>query len=122
MTHPRPAAYVHEACLSLGPDSDPAAPGAAVTVALCGTWEHGGPCRWSHRTAPVRRIGPTLDVRILFVCDLAEERDLRSRIVTALAAGHLAGPGGESHWTLVAEEAGSLSADEQVIGARLIAT
>ena len=31
-----------EAELLLADDTDPAAPGAAVTVALCGHWEHEG--------------------------------------------------------------------------------
>jgi len=32
----------------LAEGTDPAAVGAMVTVALCGHWEHDGPCRWPH--------------------------------------------------------------------------
>ena len=37
--------FVHEADLWLAGGVDPAAVGAAVTAALCGHWEHEGPCR-----------------------------------------------------------------------------
>ena len=44
-------AYVVEAELELSEGLDPAAVGAAVTVELCGHWEHEGPCRWPHHSA-----------------------------------------------------------------------
>ena len=36
--------------IRLEPGSDERAPGGAVTVALCGHWDHAGPCRWPHRS------------------------------------------------------------------------
>jgi len=45
-----PCAYVLEARLELDDGLDPAAVGAAVTVELCGHWEHAGPCRWPHNS------------------------------------------------------------------------
>jgi len=33
--------YIYEAELDLVPGADPRAPGGAVTVALCGRWDHG---------------------------------------------------------------------------------
>ena len=40
--------YVHQADVMLAAGTDPATVGAMVTVALCGHWEHDGPCRWPH--------------------------------------------------------------------------
>ncbi len=44
-------AYVAEAEIVLNEGCDPAAVGAAVTVELCGHWEHEGACRWPHNSA-----------------------------------------------------------------------
>ena len=46
-------AFVHEAFLSMAPGNDIAAPGAAITVELCGRWEHEPPCPLApHHTRP----------------------------------------------------------------------
>ena len=37
--------------LLLAEGSDTRGPGAAVTVALCGHWEHEGDCQWPHLSA-----------------------------------------------------------------------
>ena len=51
-------AYVYEAELELAPDADPRAPGGAVTVALCGHWDHEGACRWPHYTELDSDVAP----------------------------------------------------------------
>ncbi|ACL38277.1 conserved hypothetical protein [Pseudarthrobacter chlorophenolicus A6] len=38
------SAYVHAASLRMEYDGDAGAPGAAITLALCGQWEHPPPC------------------------------------------------------------------------------
>jgi hypothetical protein len=43
-----PVAFVLEADLVLDEATREGAPGAAVTVELCGGWEHEGPCRFPH--------------------------------------------------------------------------
>ena len=43
--------FVFEAELELSDGTDPRAPGGAVTVALCGHWDHEGACRWPHHNA-----------------------------------------------------------------------
>lgn len=53
-------AYANEAVLDLDPDADEQTPGAAVTVELCGHWEHVGPCAHPHHTSVVRQ-----EVRVL---------------------------------------------------------
>src|SRR5580704_15625066 len=37
-------AYVHDAVVTMEAGGDERAPGAAITVALCGHWEHEPPC------------------------------------------------------------------------------
>jgi hypothetical protein len=47
--------FAHEAVVAMGADEDVGAPGAAVTVALCGHWEHDPPCPLAaHHTAAER--------------------------------------------------------------------
>jgi hypothetical protein len=46
-----PEAFVVEAALALTEGCDSAAVGGAVTVELCGSWDHEGPCRWPHNSA-----------------------------------------------------------------------
>jgi hypothetical protein len=41
-------AFVQEALLQFDDVIDPASVGAAVTVELCGHWQHDGACRWPH--------------------------------------------------------------------------
>ena len=81
-------AFVHEADLQLEPGTDPATVGAAVTTALCGHWEHEGPCRWPHNNAVGAR-GPRTSFRTLFVAPPADEDEVRKRIEGVLreAAG-----------------------------------
>jgi hypothetical protein len=43
--------FVVEVEMALKTAGDPAAVGAAVTVELCGHWEHEGPCRRPHNNA-----------------------------------------------------------------------
>lgn len=89
-------AFVQEAELQLGHGTDPAAVGAAVTTALCGHWEHGGPCRWPHNNDIVVS---DLDAkfRTLFVAPAPDEGEVRERIERSLRDGsgwvvHRTGP------------------------------
>jgi hypothetical protein len=85
MPEPR-SAFVHEADLRLGDGSDPAAVGAAVTVALCGHWKHEGPCRWPHNNdIEVLDWGATF--RMLFVAPASDEAEVRERIERSLREG-----------------------------------
>ncbi len=76
-------AFVVEAELMLGDGFDPAAVGAAVTVELCGHWEHEGACRWPHNSAIDAERDPAR-FRTLFVADEADAAGVRDRIETAL--------------------------------------
>jgi hypothetical protein len=94
-------AFAHEAAVSMAPDADPASVGAAVTVALCGHWEHEPPCPLApHHTRAVRR-GEVVGVRILFACEPEQEGRVRELVESALASGR-APAGGEGTWRLQA--------------------
>ena len=69
-------AFVHEIELDLADGTDPAAPGAAVTTALCGHWEHEGPCRWPHNNA-LDASAAVAVLRTLFIVPSADEAEVR---------------------------------------------
>lgn len=79
-------AFVHEAELQLGEATDPAAVGAAVTAALCGHWEHAGPCRWPHNN-DIELAGSTATFRTLFVAPTTDETQVRELIEQSLREG-----------------------------------
>jgi hypothetical protein len=103
-------AFVHQAELLLGDDTDPAAPGAAVTVALCGHWEHEGPCRWPHNNAIDPDRVPAR-FRTLFVADAVEEQAIRELIVGALT--------GAAAWSVSSNGARAVEATERALAHRL---
>jgi hypothetical protein len=111
--------FVHEASLQLAPGADDRAPGAAVTVELCGHWEHEGRCRWPHHTAVESRTGTAVTIRIVFACEPGDEPAVRARIARALAGGLLDGPGGASRWTVLADAAAPLREPEAALAERL---
>ena len=80
------SAYVHEAELRLEAGVNPAAVGAAVTTALCGHWEHDGPCRWPHNSE-IERSGEVATFRTIFVAAARDEDEVRARIERALMDG-----------------------------------
>ncbi len=106
--------YVHVAALRMDPDADPAAPGAAVTEALCGSWEHPAPCPLAAHHTATELVADTLRLRTIFATDPGQEGEVRRRIDAALARGSVAGPDGKaSRWTLLAAEPGELAAAER---------
>ena len=106
-------AFVHEADLKLEPGTDPAAVGAAVTTALCGHWEHDGPCRWPHNNA-TEPSDEGAGFRTLFVAPASEEDAVRERIEHSLRAGH--------GWTVLETRARPVAPSEEPLAQRLAAT
>ncbi len=104
--------FVHEIELDLGEGVDPAEPGAAVTVALCGHWEHEGPCRWPHNNELDTSSDPPR-FRTVFAADESEEAEIRSRIDRALAA--------DDRWSVRSSAKRPPAAAELELGERLLA-
>lgn len=98
--------YVHEANVTLGDGIDPAAIGAAVTNALCGHWDHDGPCRWPHNN----HIDGSR-FRTIFVALPEDEAEVRRRIRGALC--------GDRSWRVESDGSRDVAADEKEIAARL---
>ena len=102
--------FVHEVELVLDESVDSAEPGAAVTVALCGHWEHEGPCRWPHNNQ-LDTSGAPARFRTVFAADAADEAEVRSRIDEALA--------GDDRWSVRSSGKRPLAPDELELGDRL---
>ncbi len=112
--------YAHDAVLTLAPGGDERAPGAAVTLELCGSWEHEGACPVAPHHTVTHRDGGELGVRVLFAVAADRERAVRDRVVDALSGGQLVGPDGTTtRWRLVRHGAGTLRPDEHEHAARL---
>jgi hypothetical protein len=105
-------AYVVEAELELDEGLDPAAVGAAVTVELCGHWEHDDDCRWPHNSAIDTASAPAR-FRTLFVAGADEAPVVGARIEAALR--------GAEAWRVVALGERPVADDERELAARLSA-
>lgn len=86
--------FAHEAVVLMAADGDVRAPGAAITVALCGHWDHDPPCPLAPHHTATERSGDEVRLRVLFAAEPADEAAVRGRIETALSQGHLQGPDG----------------------------
>jgi hypothetical protein len=106
-------AYVHEAELVLDEGLDPAAVGAAVTIALCGSCDHEPPCHWPNNHDIDARPVPAV-FRTLFVADPGDEPEVRERIERALVEA--------DEWEVRSVGARPVRADEQELAARLLQT
>jgi len=116
-------AFAHEARIQLLDGGDERAPGAAVTVALCGHWEHEPPLRVPHRT-DVTSSEDDLAVRVLFACDPADEGDVRVLVDRALGGGELPVPAPDgarpSRWRLLRSAPGEISDADSALAARFV--
>ncbi|MFF2029006.1 hypothetical protein [Arthrobacter sp. NPDC058192] len=56
----------HTAVVALPSGGDQAAPGAAITLELCGSWDHEPPCPLAPHHTEARRTGAVLRLRVLF--------------------------------------------------------
>ena len=88
--------------IHLSPGSDERAPGGAVTVELCGHWDHDGSCRWPHHTSIEADAPDNHLVTVDFAAPEDEVPLVRQKIRNALEGGGLTGPDGvESKWSLL---------------------
>jgi hypothetical protein len=128
------AAYAHDAVVILDSGGDSRAPGGAITVALCGHWDHEPPCPLApHHTDATPAGDDTFRLRVLFAADPADEERVRSLITQALSSGRSTvtqalssgrstGPDGRvTRWMVKSSAAGSVRPDEADHVARLVA-
>ncbi len=114
-------AFVHDAVVTMEPDGDVREPGAAITVALCGHWEHEPPCPLAPHSTDAHRRGDQVRLRVLFAAEPAAEAEVRRRIEAALSQGGLPGPDTATrHWQLDSARPGLLRDDEAGHVERLI--
>jgi hypothetical protein len=100
-------------------EADVDAPGAAVTLELCGSWDHRPPCPLPHH-AHAERTGTSVTLRILFAAEPHDEEDVRRRIDQALSAERLTGPDGSiPQWEFHGSTAAVVSQSEAARARRL---
>lgn len=117
------AAFAHDAVLAMGSDQDVRAPGGAITVALCGSWDHEPPCPLAPHATSAERDGDVVRVRVLFAAEAGDEAEVRRRIAEALAAGETATPeGGVARWSLTSDAPSEVRPDERDHADRLAGT
>jgi hypothetical protein len=98
--------------LRLASETDPRAPGGAVTVALCGHWDHEGSCRWPHHSR--LDTDTANDVARLSTVGAApedEQAEVLARIEAELRR--------DDRWTVLAFRSRPIAPDEQEQAARL---
>ncbi|GLW34385.1 hypothetical protein [Actinoplanes regularis] len=103
--------YVHHATLVLEPGADPRAPGGAITVALCGSWEHEPPCPLAAHHTAAEPDGSLLRLRILFATAPDRVDEVRGRIDAALCAGP---------WQLIESGCARIAPEERPHARRLL--
>jgi hypothetical protein len=99
-----------DAELALLPDVDPRAAGGEVTVALCGHWDHDGPCRWPHNSRIDTDISPA-HLRSVIVVPGEDRDEVVRRVEVALR--------GDERWTVERFTVGAIYDDEQALAQRL---
>jgi hypothetical protein len=114
-------AFVHDAVVTMEADGDVRAPGGAITVALCGHWDHEPPCPLAPHSTDAQTYGDQVRLRVLFAAEPAAEAVVRGRIDAALSLGSLTGPdGATTRWRLREAHPGLLRDDEAEHAERLI--
>lgn len=106
-------AFAHEAVLVMEPGADLRAPGAAITAALCGSWDHEPPCPLAPHHSHADWVDGELRLRILFAVEPDREHVVRQRIDLALSSGVLRGPDDTTtRWRLCSSRHSDVSTKE----------
>ena len=114
-------AFAHDAIVRLAPGGEDDAPGAAITVALCGHWEHEPPCPLAPHHTRAEPSEDGLRLRTLFVAEPALEGTVRERVDAALQSGAVTGPGGvHSTWQLASSGPAEVAPSELEHARRLM--
>lgn len=113
-------AFVHQATLVMAPEADQGAPGASVTVALCGHGDHEPPCPLSPHYVHAERVGDELSIRVLFAAEPDAEGEVRRRIDLALSGQWEFPHGFATPWRLQRSSPDGVSPQERRQGERLV--
>jgi hypothetical protein len=113
-------AFVHDAVLVLEPEAGQETPGASVTVALCGHWDHEPPCPLAPHHVRTEHVGDELHVRVLFAAEPEDETEVRRRIELALSGQWRFPDGFTTPWHLRRSRPGQVSPQEQLHAERLV--
>ena len=92
---------------------DSRSPGGAVTVALCGHWDHDGPCRWPHSNR-MHENSPPAVLRSVVVGPIEDHDEIARRIEDALR--------NDTRWQVHHFVVGGVAEDERPLVLRLMAS
>ena len=113
--------YAHDAVLTLDDDGDERVPGGAITIALCGSWEHEPPCPLAPHHTRTSRSDGRLRLRLLFAAEPDDEERVRSLVDDALGRGEGDDPeGNHTTWRLVESGRSDVRPEEAEHVGRLI--
>jgi hypothetical protein len=113
--------FAHDAILAMAPDGDENAPGAAITVALCGSWKHEPPCPLAPHHTRAHRSGGTLMLRLLFAAEPEDEQRVRDLVDAVLERGWGDGPdGARTPWLLLEAGPSEVRIEEEGHARRLV--
>jgi hypothetical protein len=114
--------FAHDAVLAMESEQDLRAPGGAITLALCGSWEHPPPCPLAPHHTAAERDADAVRIRVLFAAEPGDEAEVRRRIADALGSGLVVTPRGDTaRWQVISEAPGEVRPEESDHGARLAA-
>ena len=112
--------FAHQAEVDMAAGGDAAALGGAISVQVCGSWDHPGPCPLAPHHTELETEGDRVRLRVLFATEPENEDEVRRRIRAALATGTQVGPDGHtSTWQLVSDEASEIFPAEVMQAFRL---
>jgi hypothetical protein len=84
-----------------------------VTVALCGHWEHDGPCRWPHNSRIDADVAPAR-FRTVVIVDDATATEVIARIEAKLRA--------DDRWRVVDASTAAIAPGEEGLARSLLRT
>jgi hypothetical protein len=112
--------FAHDAVLALDAEGDEAAPGGAITVALCGSWSHEPPCPLAPHFTAAARSGDEVTLRVLFAAPAEDEHRVRRLIDDALTQGEGNDPDGRrTQWRVIRTGASPVRPAEEEHARRL---
>jgi hypothetical protein len=116
-------AFAIEALVTAEQDTDLRALGGAVTLALCGAFEHPGPCPLAPHRTTTERQDQEVAVRVVAACERDRRTEVVQRIEDALASGSVLDPDGvPQRWRFGTSRLTGLRDDERDLADRLAAS